>query len=85
MSATYTMLAKEIQPGVIAKGRQCGAGSCPVVCQRQDGQLVIVGKRLAPQDQSEFLASGMAKIYDDECAVLVNPVLILEAMQDLAK
>lgn len=83
MKTKFRMLSKEVAPGDIRIGKQCGSGSCPSVIERSDGKFVIVGKLLSESEQRDLDAAGIVKVYKDESAILIDPLLIQTAMKQL--
>jgi hypothetical protein len=62
---TMTSIKADITPFHL----RCSIGGCPAVMTLSDGDLLIIGKRLAP----DLLEEIKGRIAQDEFAVKINP------------
>jgi hypothetical protein len=82
--AKYRMLAKEVSPGrVVSGGGACPTTTCPAVLLRDDGNIVVIGKKMAVTEIKNLESTGMVKVYDDEQAIVIDPQLIIGANKEL--
>jgi hypothetical protein len=63
------MAAKLVKEEITPSHLRCFPGSCPAVYTLEDGNLLIIGKKLS----SEVDAEVRNKVGDDEYAIVLSP------------
>jgi len=71
--APMPKIKEELTPSAL----RCSIGACPAVFSLDDGNLLIVGKKLSP----ELAKETEGKVSDDEHAIVLSP----DFFKDLGK